>query len=124
MNTTIKHVAVLALLLTVAACEGSVGPMGPQGPVGASGPGMRTVGTTLIALDGTARIQLPVGFGTMDNPPAISCFIAQVQSGPWLVVATDLSTGLSCGIGASGGSLVVVLVGGPPFWFFRVVAVF
>ncbi len=124
MNTTIKHVVVLSLMLALAACEGSVGPTGPQGPVGASGPGLRTVGTTIIALDGTARIQLPASFGTMDNPPAISCFIAREQGGPWLVVATDLSSGLSCGIGASGGSLVVVLVSGPPFWFFRVVAVF
>lgn len=85
-----RNVWALALMCTLAACDGPMGPEGPQGPPGQAGPQgtTRLMVTGLIAEDGAVEIQLPAAVGTNPlEPPAMSCYLRDPQSpGVWWAV--------------------------------------
>jgi hypothetical protein len=123
---------VLAALLSIgfAACEG------PMGPAGSPGPGTRLVLNGTVDQFGEAVIDLPAEAGTIDSPPAVTCYLSEIGQ-EWFIVSldsdsdTDVETdtdffGFSaCLLGQStGGSLSVVLIGVPPTWLFRVVVIY
>lgn len=129
------HRAILLLpLLVVFGCEGPMGPAGPAGPAGSPGtPGAQgpqgpqgPSGIRVLNFRGQANgageafVSLPVEVGTLANPPVLTCYISSTSSGPYLTLSTDTNSQSACGLGQSGGSLVVVLVGIPPFWHYRV----
>lgn len=101
-----------------AGCEGAAGatgPTGPTGPAGTPGPGTRVVLSATVASNGTATVTLPAAAGTMQNPPALTCYIGPQGATSYLVVGTDLS-GPTCGLVASGGSLAARVIGAVPGW--------
>ena len=84
--------------------RGAEGAKGPEGPAGEAGPGTRVVLTGTIAAAGSVIVQLPVDAGTIEQPPAVACYVGSTSSpNVWLVVASAPSTsGLpSCGLTAS-----------------------
>jgi hypothetical protein len=118
------------LSIGLAACEG------PMGPAGAPGPGTRLVLNGTVDQSGEAEIILPVEAGTIDSPPAVTCYLSE-SGQEWIIVSldsdsdTDVETGTdffgisACLLGQStGGSLSVVLIGVPPTWLFRVVVIY
>ena len=122
-------VAVL-LSIGVAACEG------PMGPAGAPGPGTRLVLNGTTDQFGEAQIDLPAEAGTLESPPAVTCYLSQTGL-EWLIISfdtdsdtdTDTTTDFfgvtACLLSQStGGSLSVVILGVPASWMFRVVVVY
>lgn len=122
-------VAVL-LSIGVAACEG------PMGPAGAPGPGTRLVLNGTTDQFGEAQIDLPAEAGTIESPPAVTCYLSQTGL-EWLIISfdtdsdtdTDTTTDFfgvtACLLSQStGGSLSVVILGVPASWMFRVVVVY
>ena len=113
----------LALALSLG-CSGDIGPVGPTGPAGPQGqPGVSAdVQSQMVRItsDGTAV----VGFaGLQVEDAVVNCWMSDSTAGPWLAIATDLFTGLSCGAGNSGPDLRVGLVGGIAGWWFLVTVV-
>ena len=119
---------VLILVALLAACEGAAGPTGPTGatgpagPQGPAGPGTRYTSTAIVGSSGSASIQLPAEAGTSIDPPVVSCYISDTGN-TWLVVATDVGSGLSCGLVWSNNRLNLRVIGAPSGWLFRGVAV-
>lgn len=133
----VRWLALPMVLFTLVACEGPQGPEGPtgpqgpqgeQGPVGPEGPAgepgaQRYTVSGTIDSEGTGGGVMPVG--SIDDPPSISCYISDTQSGPYLEVATDTSSGVSCGIGEnSSGELSVLITGAPSGWYYWIVALY
>ena len=121
---------VALLSIALAACEG------PMGPAGAPGPGTRLVLNGTVVPFGEAEIALPAEAGTLDSPPAVTCYLSETGQ-EWIIVSldsdsdTDVETGTdyfgvsACLLGQStGGGLSIVLVGVPPAWLFRVVVIY
>lgn len=107
-----------------------------MGPAGAPGPGTRLVLNGTVDQFGEAEITLPAEAGTLDSPPAVTCYLSETGQ-EWIIVSldsdsdTDVETGTdffgvsACLLGQStGGSLSVVLVGVPSAWLFRVVVIY
>ena len=69
-------------------------------------------------------MHLPEVAGTLSNPPAVSCYIAETSSDTvWLVIATSNLTG-ACGLIAHGVHVDIGIVGSEPFWAFKLVVVY
>jgi hypothetical protein len=124
-----KFVAIMLSVLLAAGCGGETGPTGPQGPQGDTGP-PGPAGTAMVMVTGTldagggAVVHLPAVAGTIDNPPLVTCYLAEFATDQvWLVMATDDIFG-SCGILADGLHVDVGFVLGPPSWALRVIAVY
>lgn len=115
--------AVLLGAFLLAGCEGPMGPAGPPGPEGEPGPGTRVVRSTTVNSEGTAAVNLPAAAGTLQDPPALTCYLAETSSGPFLVVGTDLQ-GPICGLGQGQSNLVALIIDAPPGWVARFVAVY
>jgi hypothetical protein len=98
---------VLAVLLPVAimACDGPVGPPGPPGP-----PGQGTTLSFIGVLDefGWAEVLLPSEVGTIDDPPQLSCYVADAEW-YWYVINTDLTNEIYCLLEEHQGGLYAVL---------------
>lgn len=117
--------AAAAAMFMIAGCSGDAGPAGPtgiQGPTGPTGPqgpqgASAEVSSQMIQIagDGTAVLLFPA---LQVETTVLNCWIASTAAGPWLSVATDLLSGLSCGASNSGPDLFVLLIGGPPGWQF------
>ncbi len=74
--------------------------------------------------NGDALLHLPGVAGTIDNPPLVTCYVADdPNSLVWLVMATDDIFG-SCGMVDDGLHVDVGFVLGPAFWALRVIAVY
>jgi hypothetical protein len=107
-----------------------------MGPAGAPGPGTRLVLNGTTDQFGEAQIDLPVEAGTLDSPPAITCYVSTTGQ-DWFVIAldvdsdtdvetdTDIFAVSACVLSQSnGGSLSLVIFGFPPSLMFRVVVVY
>jgi hypothetical protein len=107
-----------------------------MGPAGAPGPGTRLVLNGTTDQFGEAEIALPAEAGTIDSPPAVSCYLSQTGV-EWLIISfdtdsdtdtdttTDFFAVTACLLAQStGGGLSVVILGVPPSWMFRVVVVY
>jgi hypothetical protein len=125
-------VRLLAALLSIglAACEG------PMGPAGAPGPGTRIVLNGTTDVNGEAVVDLPAEAGTIESPPAVTCYMSGTGQA-WVIVGfdTDSDTDVESGTDnnfltaclldeGTSGNLIVVLLGVPTGWFFRVVVVY
>ncbi len=118
---------VVPLLIALAACEGPTGPEGAQGPTGDVGPegpegplgAVRLTGTGMIGEDGTVEAEFPVGVGSLENLPSLTCY--QSETGAVWVPVTEILCTL---VETPEGNLAIVLVNGTPGWFFFFVAVF
>jgi hypothetical protein len=129
----IRKLALVLSVLAFTACSGDAGPTGPAGPAGPAGP------TGAIGPQGPAGLDSSVIWGTevidgagnavltatnvQVETSVINCYTSDSLAGPWLVVATDVGSGLACGAQNSGANLAVALVGGVPGWFFLVTLV-
>jgi hypothetical protein len=118
------------LSIGLAACEG------PMGPAGTPGPGTRIVLNGTTDANGEAVVDLPAEAGTIESPPAITCYLSGTGQA-WIIVGfdTDSDTDVASGTDnnfltaclideGTTGNLIVVIVGAPTGWFFRVVAVY
>jgi len=104
---------ILAVMVpfVIAACEGPVGPRGPEGPPGPPGaPGDAARFTYVDILDetGWGEVLLPVEAGTMDDPPLLTCYIAD-DDWYWYVINTDFANEIYCVIEEEAGRLYAVL---------------
>ena len=130
VRTPVGLFGAACLVVGIGACEG------PMGPAGAPGPGTRLVlnGTTDDV--GEAEVALPAEAGTMDSPPAVTCYLSGTGIA-WIVVGfdTDSDTDVESGTDVSyitacildqdtAGNLLVAIVGAPVGWLFRVVVVY
>lgn len=97
----------LALLVPLAltACEGPVGPEGPPGP---PGEGARFTFVGVLDEEGWGEVLLPVEAGTMEDPPALTCYIAD-DVWYWYVINTDFANDIFCVIEEEDGRLYAVL---------------
>lgn len=132
---TIRSKLILTVLLALAigACKGDVGPTGPagpQGPTGAQGvpgdpgpPGLPGASATIwwgiATLDANGEGSLLFSDAQVEGS-VITCYLGDSSAGPWLVIATDVTSGLACGVSNVGPDLLVMLIGGVPGWFFLV----
>lgn len=107
-----------------------------MGPAGAPGPGTRLVLNGTVDPFGEAEIALPSEAGTLESPPAITCYLSGTGQA-WIIVGfdTDSDTDVESGTDNNfltaclidedtSGNLIVVVVGAPTDWFFRVVVVY
>ena len=108
-----------------------------MGPAGAPGPGTRLVLNGTTDQFGEAQIDLPAEAGTVDSPPAVTCYIAEPAGQDWYIISfdsdsdTDVDTSTDFfGVSAcvltqvTGGSLSVIILGVPSAWLFRVVVIY
>jgi hypothetical protein len=97
----------LALLipLGLAGCEGPVGPAGPPGPPGDAG-SFSHIG--ILDESGWGEVLLPPEFGNIDNPPMLSCYVADADW-YWYVINTDLANEIYCLLEEDQGRLYAVL---------------
>ena len=118
------------LALAIGGCEGPIGPAGPQGPAGAQGvpgdqgpPGLPGASASLwwgvVTLDVNGEGAILFSDAQVETS-VITCYTSDSVAGPWLVIATDVTSGLACGAVNVGPDLVVALVGGVPGWFLLV----
>ncbi|CAA9311546.1 MAG: hypothetical protein AVDCRST_MAG68-1255 [uncultured Gemmatimonadetes bacterium] len=133
MKSSIRVIALSLSLLSLAGCKGDVGPMGPAGPQGPAGPtgpqgpqgvGTRQVFSGTINSSGQGFATLPSAAGTLQSPPALSCYIAEPGSTVFLSVSTDTYSEIFCGFGQNGPSLAAIVVGAPPGWQYRFVVIY
>lgn len=119
---------VVPLLIALAACEGPMGPEGSQGPPGSVGPigpagppggSVRLTATGTIAADSTAAAEFPVGLGSLDDLPTLTCY--ESENGAVWIPVTDVLCAL---VETPEGNLAILLEGGTPGWLFFFVAVF
>lgn len=91
--------------LGVGACDGPVGPPGPEGP-----PGQGTTLSFVGVLDefGWGEVLLPAEAGTIDDPPQLSCYVAE-DDWYWYVINTDLTNEIYCLLEEDQGGLYAVL---------------
>lgn len=107
-----QHIVMLVFLLAATACDGPQGPPGPEGVAGVSGPegetgipgpeggggipgpqgeagppgpGTRLVLSDMLDAAGTGGVDLPGAAGTIDDPPAVSCYVS-LDGSVWFVV--------------------------------------
>ena len=127
-----KYIWILFVaIVLIVGCEGPAGPKGDTGSTGSTGPTGLTgpsplnfSGSSVVNFLGEATVDLPIGFGTLSQPPVITCYTGISGAGAWLVVGMDVSVG-----GATAGIVWVtnhwraVLLGGVPGWIFMVEAV-
>ena len=117
----------LLLLVLLIGCTGEIGPTGPQGAQGnqgPAGPGTRLTFAGQLNIIGTAVVLLPAEAGTIQDPPAVTCYISDRQAGPYVILAWDASTGERCQIQQNlAGNLEVGLVS-VAFWYYRVVVIY
>ncbi len=103
----IARVLALAFLLPLAAlaCDGPVGPPGPPGP-----PGEVNRFTYMDILDetGWGEVLLPAEAGTIDDPPHLTCYIAD-DVWYWYVINTDFENEIFCVLEEENGQLYAVL---------------
>jgi hypothetical protein len=95
----------LLLPLGIAACEG---PVGPQGPRGAPGEATRISYIGVLDEFGWAEVLLPPEAGTIDDPPLLSCYVAD-DDWYWYVINTDLENRIYCLLEEDRGRLYAVL---------------
>lgn len=125
IQCSLRSAVAVALVFGAVACEGPVGPEGPRGPEGPAGPGTRMTFTGQLDDIGDATVNLPAEAGTLDEPPSVTCYIADVPDGTYLAIASDGSSAPSCGFGETGsGTLAAIIVGGPANWYYRIVVVY
>lgn len=120
-------IPMLFLSLVLTGCEGPVGPAGPAGIQGIPGdqgpPGLPGAsaeiwwGIVTLDANGEGGVLFP---DAQVEGSVITCYTSNSSAGPWLVVATDLSSGLACEAVNSGADLAVALIGGVPGWFLLV----
>lgn len=112
--------AVLALACAfLLACEGPMGPEGPEGPQGPPGPaGEFYMESAQVGSDGTATV---VFGGLSVEGTVVTCYLSDTQSGPWVVVGTDLE-GVTCGVENEAGGLRVSVIFAPTGWYFMATA--
>ncbi|KKL71348.1 hypothetical protein LCGC14_2095820 [marine sediment metagenome] len=129
----IRKLLVPILFAVLVGCKGDVGPMGPagtQGPTGAQGvpgdtgpPGLpgapATIWWGIVTLDANGEGGVLFTDAQVESS-TITCYTSNSSAGPWLVVATDVTFGLSCWADNIGADLLVGLAGGDPGWFFLV----
>lgn len=113
MRTAIAAILTAALI----ACEGPTGPAGPAGPAGApgaQGPKGATphIVTATVGSDGTATAALPGG--TLETPPAITCYVREPGDPGWVVLATSRDT--VCALIEVDGVLSAAVAGLPSGW--------
>lgn len=123
--------ALTALILTaaLAGCTGDTGSVGPQGPAGPTGPtgeqgpqGERSaphIVTATVGSDGTATAALPGG--TIETPPAITCYVREPGDPGWVVLATSRDS--VCALIEVDGVLTAAVAGLPSGWDVLFVAV-
>jgi len=131
MERSFVRLGVVACFVSaLVACEG------PMGPPGAPGPGTRIVVNGTTDSTGEAVVDLPAEAGTMESPPAITCYLSGTGDA-WLIIGFDTDTDTDVEAGTDGnyltacildqgtaGNLIVAIVGAPAAWLFRVVAVY
>lgn len=120
----LRRVSVCATVLLLCACEGPTGPEGPAGPEGDPGPGTRLSYEGRVDSDGSAFVDLPTEAGSTADLPVVVCYVSDAAAGPYLVVATDTYSGITCGVGTDAGRLYVGVVGAPAFWYYRISVVY
>ena len=107
-----------------------------MGPAGAPGPGTRLVLNGTTDDFGEAVVDLPAEAGTLEEPPAVTCYLSEDGLG-WFIVtldsdsdtdvetATDFFAVSACLLEqGTAGNLTVAIVGVPPTWLFRVVVIY
>ncbi len=109
---------VLSLVVLFSGCEGPIGPPGPEGPPGASVAIQSQM--IRIEMDGGALLTFR---GTQIEDVVVNCWVGDSPSGPWYGVATDINNGITCVATNRERDLLVVLLGGPPRWWFLVTLV-
>lgn len=128
-----KHALILitvVVFILMAGCKGPAGPTGatgaqgptgPQGPTGSAGQDFTYwSGSKVVAANGTAAVNLPIGAGSLAVAPLINCYIGD-GSGTWLLLGTDVSPGgATAGIGWNGTRWVAAVIGAPSGWIFWV----
>lgn len=109
------------LALAVGACEGPAGPAGPQGDQGPPGlPGApASLSWGIVTLDSNGDGSVLFSDAQVETS-VITCYTSNSSAGPWLVIATDVTSGMACGASNIGSDLGVALVGGIPGWFLLV----
>ena len=85
----VRLAVAVSLWIGMAACEG------PMGPAGAPGPGTRLVLNGTTDQFGEAEIALPAEAGTIDSPPAVSCYLSQTGA-EWLIISFDTDSDMNC----------------------------
>ena len=122
-----RKLVCVTCVLALVACSGDIGPVGPEGPQGVQGvpgPGTRTVLAGQLDSAGNGAVTLPSAAGTLNDPPAVTCYIADsANSTAWLLIATSNLAG-ACGLGWTGATWGVAIVQSEPFWLFRIVVVY
>ena len=73
----------------------------------------------LIAADGSALLTF---VGLQVENTVVTCWMSDNTAGPWLAIATDLASGVSCGVSNMGSNLGVAIIGGVPGWWFLATA--
>ena len=114
----------LVLALGLAGCEGPAGPVGPAGPAGQPGPGTRITLNAVVSASGVASADLPAEAGSLQDPPALTCYLGEPGSTVFLVVGLDTYSEISCGLGQDAMGLYAGMVGAPPGWTARFVVVY
>ena len=117
----------LLLLVLLIGCTGDIGPTGPQGAQGnqgPAGPGTRLTFSGQLNFLGFAVVLLPTEVGTIQDPPAVTCYISDRQAGPYVILASETTSAERCQIQQNlAGRLEVGLVAAP-FLYYRVVVIY
>lgn len=122
-TTFFAHAIACAVVALLAACEGAAGPMGPPGE---PGPGTRLTYDGMLDASGTAVARLPAEAGTLADPPAVTCYVSDSNTGPYIAIATDTYAGTTCGLArdAARNALAVAITGAPAGWYYRIVVIY
>jgi hypothetical protein len=126
----VRLAAAVGLAVALSACEGPTGPIGPPGP------GTRLVLNGTTDTNGEAVVDLPSEAGTIADPPAVTCYLSGTGDA-WLIIGFDTDTDTDAETAtdnnfltacildqATGGNLIVAIVGAPVNWQFRVVVIY
>lgn len=125
-----KRAFLLATVLLVS-CKGPEGPAGPQGPQGIQGPQgpigpVGPQGTTVITVSrqvpstgGQISAFLGVAASDPAKPPVVTCYAAQFQTGPWVMVGDGDGSGTDvwCWLGVQSGQWFGAIENMPGLWW-------